>query len=242
MPKMIISLNYLIAITAFIGSFFLARKGELYNNAKRFLFFFGFAALIGGFVHNIKLRYVEATEFVNHINMLLPHFLIPLQLDLIIARLWFIAIECIGFAEFYFMFLFLDPVIQDKFAFIKTYLKCALAIYIVLTILSTQYFFVVAFHCFTHIIIITFSLYLYCEYKISAFLLLALLACYNILIGIMQQLMNYQIIPSGPLNYNDWYHIGIIIFVLFLYYLLTKGQLIEKLNQLNLTHGDKHAK
>lgn len=233
MPQMIISFNYLIAAVAFFSSFLLSKKGRLYTNATRFMFFLGFAAFVGGLVHHIELEYGTLTQILNKVNLVLPRFLDPLQLDMINNRLWFIAIECIGFAEFYFMFLFIDPVIHGRFEFIKTYLKCALALYVIITIISTQYFFVVAFHVISHIVIISFSLFMYFRYKVTSFLLLVFLALYNLIIGIIQQLMNYQVIPSGPLHYNDWYHIGAILFIVFLHIILTKGKLIENLNSLN---------
>lgn len=229
MPQMIISLNYLIAAIALIAGFLLTKKGILYKNSARFMFFLAFAALIGGFVHHIELKESEVAQAIALINSNLPAFLNPLQLNLIQDRLWFVTIECIGFAEFYFMYLFIDPV-MSKHSFIRTYLKFALGIYVIATLISAQYSFVILFHVFSHLVIISFTLYMYVKHKVTPFLFLALLAFYNLLIGIMQQLMNYKILPTDGLHYNDWYHIGVIFFIVALYIILTKGKLIEKLN------------
>ena len=106
MPQMIITLNYLIAVIAFVACFSLAKKGPLYTNSARFMFFLGFAAFLGGLVHHMELEEVALTNFINVINIKLPSFLNPLQLILIKTRLWYVTIVSIGCAEFFFMFLF----------------------------------------------------------------------------------------------------------------------------------------
>lgn len=242
MPQMIITLNYLIAAMAFLAAFLLKKRGSEYMNSSRFMFFLGFAALLGGFVHHMEQQETALTSFIPFINTKLPSFFEPLDFNLIKTRLWYIAIVSIGFAEFYFMFLFIDPLIKGKFEFIKTYLKIALGIYLVITLISAQYLFVVAFHIFSHVFIICFALYCYLKDKITAFLWLAILAGYNLAIGIMQQLMANNIIATGHLNYNDWYHLGVIIFVIFLYFLFTKGKLIEKLNHLHSQNNTTYEK
>ncbi|CAN5336808.1 hypothetical protein BH10PSE19_BH10PSE19_12750 [soil metagenome] len=229
---MIIELNYLIALFAFGAGLLLYGKGKDYMNAAKFMWFFAAAALLGGIVHHIELRSNELTTIMAVINTKLPCFLTPLQFDLTKERLWYVTVEAIGFAEFYFMFLFIEPVLDENLHFVKRYLQCILGIYIfITTIISTQYFFVVVFHLFSHSIIICFALYMYFRYKIKSYLLLVALIVYNLMLGVMQQLMSYKILATGSLHYNDWYHIGLIFFIVFLFAALTRGKLVEDLQR-----------
>lgn len=232
MPTMIIQLNYLISFIAFLSCLILFKKGSLYLNASKFMFFLGFASLLGGFVHNIVLDQVSLEHLISNINAVLPHYVQPIQLDLIGARLWYIAMLSIGFTEFYFMFLFMEPITKGHLSIIIVYLYIALGVFIVLATISSQYLFVVAFHVCSHIIIIAFSLYIYFVKRIKEMLFLIILACYNLTIGVIQQLMSTKILPSGPLHFNDWYHIGIIIFIIGLHLIFTKTNLIKNLNNI----------
>lgn len=234
MPRMIIEFNYAISLVAFLSCYSLSKKGELYRNATKFMFFFGCAALLGGFVHHMELKETFLNQLIAQINVKLPHYFEPIQLNLITTRLWYFTIEAIGFAEFYFMWLFMDPIIKDRHAFIKTYLRLALFVFVVVTTISSQYIFVVIFHIFSHVTIILFALYIYLSNKIKEMLILIALVIYNLVIGVIQQLMSTGLVSSGPLHYNDWYHIGVILFVIFLYFLFTKTSLIENLNKISV--------
>lgn len=230
MRPMIIEFNYLISVMGFTCSFLLIKKGHIYKDASRFMFFLSVAALLGGFVHHIEQNSAAVSEFIAQVNKHMPSFIDPISLDGIQTRLWFLTIEAIGFAEFYFMYLFIDPILPNRLSFIKTYLFCALIIFCIVAFITPTYSFVVMFHVFSHLIMICFSLYLIFYRKFYMAGLLILLLIYNLSIGVMQQLMANNVISSGPLHYNDWYHIGTVIFILMLYYLFTKGKLIEKLN------------
>jgi len=229
MPKMLISLNYLITGGAYLSCCLLRRHGVNYSKAARFMFFFGTAALLGGLVHHLE-RYEEpVVQFIQAVNAQLPGFVKPFAFDMILNRLWFITILCIGFAEFYFVYLFVEPIVDARLAFMKTWVKIALGTYCFITLFSTQYLVVVVFHVFSHVIIIAFSLYMFLARNVTQLLLLAFLALYNLAIGIMQQMMNHGALPTGPLHYNDWYHIGIIVFIAAMHMILTRGRLIESL-------------
>ena len=240
MPTMIISLNFLISAVAYPAGILLYKKGHLYNSASKFMFFLATAALFGGFVHQMELYSTQINFLINDVNATLPHFLEPLSYTDIHTRLWFITINAIGFSEFFLMYLFLEPLTHNKFTFMPTYLKVALSIFVLVTLFSTQYFFVVLFHVFSHVVIISFSLYYYSRTHLKPILYLTFTLIFNLSIGILQQLMDYSIIPSGPLNYNDWYHIGVTGLVIAFYWLFTKGELIEDL-QANSTpvHSNK---
>ena len=234
MPNMMISLNYLITGMAYLSFGLLLRRGENYGKAARFMFFFGTAALLGGFVHHLELHAEPVIQFIRGINDRLPGFVQPFAFDMIVERLWFVTILCIGFAEFYFMYLFVEPIVNPRLAFIKTWLKTALSIYCFITLLSTQYLVVVAFHLFSHVIIIGFSLYMFFARSARQMLLLAVLACYNLAIGIMQQIMKNGVMPTGPLHYNDWYHLGVIVFIVATHMIITRGRLIESLAKMKV--------
>jgi len=230
----IIELNYLIAAIAFSSSALLHRRGDVYRDASYFMFFFAFAALLGGIHHHLELHLAAFSEWIGSINQALPSFVAPLQDNLIMERLWFVTILSIGFAEFYFMYLFLHPIVDSSTKFILLWLKIALGIFCLLCFFSTEYLLVVVFHLVSHAIIFLFSLYLYITRRTRSMLLLMGLLVYNVSIGLMQQLMAKGVISTGSLHYNDWYHFGVIIFLVLLHLLFTRGKFIENLKATTL--------
>jgi hypothetical protein len=51
-------------------------------------------------------------------------------------------------------------------------------------------------------------------------------------IGVVQQLMSANMISPGALHYNDWYHIGVILFIIGLHLMFTKTDLMNNLNNI----------
>lgn len=225
-----IELNYLIALEALIASILLFRKSQDYRMSAYHMLFIFFAALLGGFHHHLNLRWYDIMEFVNRMNLLLPTFMDPFNLEHFSVRLWFLTYVSIGLTEYSFMAIFLYPVIEKTgWMSIKLYLKSMLAIFIVISLFTGEYLGVVSFHVVSHVIMIVFSVFIIVKYQIRSGYYLLIGCIFNLVIGVLQQVMANGIIPSGPLHHNDWYHILIIGFVLFLYYIITKGGLIEDL-------------
>ena len=227
---MLITLNYLISVFAYFFAFLLSKKGAIYKNARLYLLFLATAALLGGITHSIEKYHHHVSLFVQQINDHLPTFIESLKLQAIDDRIWYLTVVAIGFVEFFFIYIFIEPIAKKQFGFLKQYLKTALAFYLLITIISDQYFWVVVFHVLSHTSIIILSTVLYFLKKKTSFLLLAGLVAYNLSIGIIQQLMSIGIMSSGPLHYNDWYHIGVIFFVCFTYALFIKTNLIQDLS------------
>lgn len=228
--QMMVSLNYAITLLAYGCAVVLYRQGEKYHNAVFFMCFFGSAALMGGLVHHLQIHGMERAEtLVANSNQSLPGFISPLNLEQIIGRMWFVTMVFIGFAEYYFVYLFVQPLVTGRLQWFIYYLKLMLALFCLGMVIFNEYFLVVAFHLVTHVIIMGFALVMYRKYTSVAFIYLLLLVIFNLIAGLLQQLMANKLIPTGPLHYNDWYHILIIVFVVFLQWLLTRGRLIETL-------------
>lgn len=156
-----------------------------------------------------------------------------------IGRMWFVTMIFIGFTEYFFVYLFVKPIAYGNMQKVILYLKVVLVIYSLGMIVINDCFLVVAFHTISNLVVIVIGLTLYARYREVCFLYMGGLICINILAGILQQLMKANIVPVGPLNHNDWYHMLIIAFIVLLYILLTKGKLIERLNYLGSNQADK---
>ena len=198
------------------------------------MFFLATASLLGGLVHQSELDSATVHSLIDFLNTKMPSFLDPLSYDEIHTRLWFVSMQAIGLTEFYFLFLFIEPIAYGKLAIVRTWLKISLFIFFVVTLISSQYFFIVSLHVFTNSIAIIISLIIYFTQRIKPILLLSVIAGYNIMIGVMQQLMMHGILPTGPLHYNDWYHIALILMIVLIHWALTRGHLIESLQVLHV--------
>ncbi len=108
------------------------------------------------------------------------------------------------------------------------------------SLLVSQYSLVVTFHLLTHLLVIGFSLYLIFVQGLRLFWQLIALVTLNLLAGGVWSLMALGTLPTGPLHYNDWYHIIILVFLLYLHRVLTKGGLVDALHTLQPhSHTDR---
>jgi len=231
--QMYVSFNFLISIVAFTCAFFLYRKTSKYHNVVGFMIFFGIAAGIGGIVHAIELYEMDALKnFSNWINSTFHSVLSKKESpQAILERLWLITIMGIGFSEYYFMCIFLEPLMKEKLIFIKYFLRASLILYLAAVAISSQYVTVVAYHTLSHVVVIIFTIYLIIKHNTMTYLALLGLLILNLGSGLMQQLMKNGVIPTGPLNYNDWYHISISFLLAATYFLVTKGKIIEHIEE-----------
>ncbi len=230
---MYVSFNFLISIVAFTCAIFLHRKTSKYHNVVGFMIFFGMAAGIGGIVHAIELYEMDTlNSFTNWINNTFYSVLSEkVSSQGILSRLWLITVMGIGFSEYYFMWIFFEPLMQGKFIFIKHFLRASLILYLVAVVISSQYIAVVAFHVYSHVIVIILTIYLIIKHNIMVYISLLGLLILNLGSGLMQQLMKNGVIPIGPLHYNDWYHISISLLLALTYLLVTKGKIIEHIEE-----------
>jgi len=230
---MIISLNYAIFALAFALSLDLFRRDSNYRNAATQLMLFALAALFGGIAHFIQLENNALNHFLNFGNQLLPKGYEISSLETIFDRVWFVTFILIGLTEYYFMRIFLYP-LSDAYGYtwIKPLLMGSLIVYSLATLLIGEYSLVVTYHLFTHTLVIGFSLYLIFKQGISVFWTLILLVVLNLLAGVVWGFMALGKIPTGPLHYNDWYHIILLIFLVFLHWSLTKGGLVAGLQSI----------
>jgi hypothetical protein len=228
---MILSLNFVICFCALFAAITMNRMGYFFRDCARFMFFIAAASFFSGLAETFDVHSLEFSQLIASVNTYLPSYVSPFNWQMIIARLWFVVMLCIGTAEFYFMFIFIGALIHKKYVFIKTWLRFALISYFLLMMISTQFLFMVMFHMLSHSIIIAFSLFIFYRWRIPQILYLAQAAAYNVGLGVMQQLMAHGVIACGPLHYNDWYHLGVLGFVIVFYYLFTNGGLIESLHK-----------
>ncbi len=229
-PAMILVLNYLIAALSCSSGIFLFAKGAKYHNAAKFFCFFGAASLLGGVVHHIvQIGLDDWGVLIEYYNSRLPSFIIPLDHLKLVNRMWLATMICIGFAEYYFVYLIIEPIMKGKLVWYDYFMKLMLFLFVVCGVVFNQYFVVVAFHVLTHCVLIVFLGFMYRLHFKKSFIYLIILAVFNLSAGVVQQLMANKLLPTLGLHHNDWYHIWICMFVLLALYLLVrnKGIIVE---------------
>ena len=230
---MLISLNYAIFALALGLSSNLLRRGLRYREAATHMALFAIAALLGGFAHHMELEQMQITRWLRELNSTLPGPFRTGSYQGIHLRVWLATFLAIGLTEYYFMRIFLHP-LADRYGFgwLKGCLVASLALFCGASLLISQYSLVVAFHLFTHLLVIGFSLYLILARGLKVFWQLIALVTLNLVAGGIWSLMALGDIPTGPLHYNDWYHLIILVFLVYLHWVLTRGGLVEALHQL----------
>lgn len=230
---MLISLNYAIFLLAITLSIDLFRREPTFREAAVHLSLFALAALLGGIAHHMAEDPMAINRFSYWANQHLPmHFKVSTYTNLKI-RVWMATFLAIGLTEYYFMRIFLHPIAdQLGFQWIKKVLIGSLAAFCIATLFISEYTLVVCYHLFTHCLVIGFSLYLIFKLGLTLFWQLIFLVSFNLLAGAVWSFMALGTIPSGPLHYNDWYHILIILFIVYLHWTLTKGGLAQGLQNL----------
>lgn len=227
---MLISLNYAIFALALLSSFDLFRRSPEYRDAATHLLLFAFAALFGGLAHHMQLERSFTTQLFSNISQYLPSTFKISSFQYVFVRVWLITFLLIGFTEYYFMRIFLYPVAaQYQYNWVKPTLLTSLIIFSLCSIIFSQYAIVVVYHLFTHVLVIGFSLFLIFKKGFTEFWVLIALVTLNLIAGGVWSLMATDKIPTGELHYNDWYHIIILAFIVFLHWSLTKGGLIKAL-------------
>lgn len=230
---MLISLNYAIFAMALFASFDLFRRGADFRSGSMHFLLFAFAALFGGVAHHMQLEKQAVIQFIYHGNQWLnPEFALS-SFKYIYVRIWLITFLLIGFAEYYFMRVFLHPVAERfQFSWLKRLLVASLVVFSICSLIFSAYSIVVVYHLFTHVLVIGFSLYLIINKGLQTFWLLIAMVGVNLLAGAIWALMASKQIPTGPLHYNDWYHLIIMVFIVALHWVLTKGGLIRALKSM----------
>ncbi len=233
---MIISINYAIFAVALFFSLRLFRSNLIYRDAATHLLLFSVAALLGGLAHHIVEQQALLKMVVEHINPgLPPHFQVS-PLAHIYLRIWFATYITIGLTEYYFMRVFLHPVAEQLgLGWVKKLLKLSLFGFCVSAFFLIEYSLVITYHLVTHSLVAGFSLYLILGKGLKVFYHLLFLVLFNLAAGGIWALMASQLLPTGPLHYNDWYHLLIIGFILYLYWALTRGGLVQALKRIKLT-------
>jgi hypothetical protein len=239
---MIIALNYAIFALAAYLSVDLFRRAPAFREAATHMALFAVAALLGGFAHHMDQERAWIISTLNTINTQLPtHFKLG-SFHNIFIRVWLATFLAIGLTEYYFMRIFLHPLAEQYgFRWLKACLLVSLCVFSAASLFISQYSLVVTFHLLTHILIIGFSLYLIIAQGLKQFWQLIFLVALNLTAGATWSLMALGEIPTGPLHYNDWYHIIILVFLLYLHWALTKGRLVETLAHLNKPGNKEHA-
>lgn len=220
---MIVTLNFIISLVAYVLAYRVYRLGNSYLMFFCFLIFTGCASLAGGCYHAMMQHESLTLSIIAEVNRHIPN-VVQISLAELKIRLWFITVVLIGFAECFFFFL-LKPVLQGRLVYLEYYFLFMLGLYMLVNLLVDHYIVVVSFHVLTQTIFILLSFYFCYKHRQLRFLWLTLLAFYNIIAGVMQQLMMRGYVPTGNvLHYNDWYHLFIIVFLLLAYYaMVTQG-------------------
>lgn len=230
---MLISLNYAIFALAAALSLDLYRRPQRYREAATHMALFAIAALLGGFAHHMDAEQFVVSQWLHEANRLLPSHSRIGSFQNVYLRVWLATFFAIGLTEYYFMRIFLHP-LADRYGlgWVKGCLVASLVLFSSAALLISQYSLVVLFHLLTHTLVIGFSLYLIFAKGLKLFWQLIFLVALNLAAGGIWSLMALGDIPSGPLHYNDWYHIIILVFLLYLHRVLTKGKLVDTLYQL----------
>ena len=230
---MLISLNYAIFALAMYLSVDLFRRPQRFREAATHMALFSIAALLGGFAHHMEAEQAAVNRFLFEVNQFLPNHSQAGSFRSVFLRLWLATFFAIGLTEYYFMRIFLHPLAERYgFRWIKACLVISLLVFCCASLLISQYSLVVVFHLFTHLLVIGFSLYLIFVQGLRLFWQLIALVTLNLIAGGVWSLMALGSLPTGPLHYNDWYHIIILVFLVYLHWVLTKGGLVDALHSL----------
>ena len=231
---MIIALNYLIFLFAILLSADLFRRPRLYQDAAIHLSLFAIAALLGGLAHHLAIEKTTLQHWIEHFNIGVPFYFQISTLTRIETRVWLMTFLLVGLTEYYFMRIFLHPVAENlKLPWIKKILFASLIVFACTSLLFGDYAIVVTYHLITHTTVIVFSLYLIISKSLQSLWWLIGLTLFNLTTGAIWALMALSLIPSGPLHYNDWYHLAILLFLFFLHQTITQGSLITTLAKIN---------
>ncbi|MCP5019463.1 MAG: hypothetical protein GY938_29910 [Ketobacter sp.] len=230
---MLISLNYAIFALAIALSLDLFRRARRYREAAIHMALFAIAALLGGFAHHMEAEQMLVHRWIHEANNLLPAHSQAGSYHSIYLRVWLATFFAIGLTEYYFMRIFLHPLAERYgLGWVKGALVASLVAFCCASLVISQYSLVVMFHLFTHVLVIGFSLYLIYAKGLKLFWQLIFLVTLNLAAGGVWSLMALGELPTGPLHYNDWYHIIILVFLLYLHRVLTKGRLVDTLASL----------
>lgn len=235
---MIISLNYAIFGVAILASADTHRRGSQYKDAATHLFLLGLAALLGGLTHHIEQVPELLKTTLAAINAELPPVFAFDNLYAIHTRLWFATFVAIGLTEYYFLRIFLHPIAERLgYKWIKPLLVCSLILFVLFAFFIRAYSLVVIFHLFTHLFVIGFALYLIAKKGLKVLWHLVGLAVFNLAAGAIWSAMMVNAIPTFSLHSNDWYHIFIIAFIVYLHWALTHGGLVSSLTNNTVPAG-----
>ena len=192
---------------------------------------FAVAALLGGFAHHMEAEQATISRFLFELNQELPRYFQAGTFRSVYLRVWLATFLAIGLTEYYYMRIFLHP-LADRYGFnwLKTCLVLSLMLFSLASLMISEYSLVVVFHLLTHTLVIGFSLYLIFVQGLRLFWQLIALVTLNLVAGGIWSLMALGKLPTGPLHYNDWYHIIILVFLLYLHNVLTRGGLVEALH------------
>lgn len=230
---MLISLNYAIFALAMALSLDLFRRPQRYREAAIHMSLFAIAALLGGLAHHMDAEQMLVNRWIHEVNGMLPPHSRVGSFNNVYLRVWLATFFAIGLTEYYFMRIFLHP-LADRYGlgWVKGCLVLSLVAFCSASLLISQYSLVVIFHLLTHVLVIGFALFLIFSKGLKLFWQLIFLVALNLAAGGIWSLMALGDIPTGPLHYNDWYHIIIMVFLLYLHRVLTKGKLVDTLASL----------
>ncbi|RLT98085.1 DUF6962 family protein [Ketobacter sp.] len=237
---MLISLNYAIFALALCLSLDLFRRPSRFREAATHMALFAVAALLGGFAHHMEAEQSAVNQVIAGLNQWLPDHSRVGSFHNVYLRVWLATFFAIGLTEYYFMRIFLHP-LADRYGFrwVKSGLVASLLLFCAASLLISQYSLVVVFHLFTHLLVIGFSLYLIFAQGLRLFWQLIALVTLNLVAGGVWSLMALGSLPTGPLHYNDWYHLIILVFLVYLHWVLTRGGLVDALHSLSPAPGSR---
>src|SRR5262249_42307154 len=148
------------------------------------MFLFSFAALMGGFAHQINQDNAAIAKAITAIDAHLPlHLRIGSVSDLYV-RVWLVTLLSAGATEYYFMHIFLHPVAKrlGKVGFLRTVQVTFLA-FCIASMLTYDYSIVVVFHVVSHVVVAGFAIWLIAVHKLRIFYALLGLLAYNLIAG-----------------------------------------------------------
>jgi hypothetical protein len=217
--------NYLIAVTAFGCAGWLHAhadpKKPYFESAKKWHSFNGLAALLGGIVHTQDIYWKQWISVCDSINAVFPRWLIQVYPDTAKDHMWVCAMVGIVLTEYYIVVIFLGPWMK-RHAWLGVYLNVVVVFGIIVQLLSGAYSGIILCHLLSHAVGGAVAAYLRCWVVVAGFAL-------NAGVGVLYLYMANCVVPSGPVSYDDWYHLYCSAIQIVVHWLIVSTTYVEEL-------------
>jgi hypothetical protein len=221
------NIDFLLFALAALLSIRLYYRGPCYLLASRFLLFFGLSTLWGGIAHLLWDHETTVKTYLLELNSHIPSVLPSLKFETMVNNVWYLCLLTLGFCGYYMIMTFVTALQRKPHAYVvPSLLKITAFFYFLIITISSEFIYQALFSLLSHFLVIVCGMIFVYRGQRGAGCLLILLCVYNVGLAVLQQAMALHYIPSGPLSYNDWFHIGLILFVCAFYMLCSRSRLL----------------